>query len=558
MSASAHRRAIAPRYDVVVLGSGAAGLTAALAASHAGAAVAVFEKAHVVGGTTAMSGGVAWLPNNPVAAREGIEDNAADALRYLASLSNGSMHEAGVRAFVETVPELVDWLERDAGMTLRLCTIPDYHPEHPGARPRSGRSLESELVAFSALGEWADHVATGQYSDPETGDVYMMSGETPRGGGSGKLNEDEARRRRVERVNGRGRALAGGLLKACLEAGVDLHRLVAAKDLVRTDGRITGVTIEVDGVLRTVEARRGVIIATGGFEWDADLVKAFLRGPMAHPTSIPTNTGDGLRMAMKQGAMLGTMREAWWVPVLLPPGKTGWGHPRTSLVLRERSLPGAVMVNQTGRRFCNEAGNYNALGGAFHQLDPNSFTYANLPCWLVFDQAYWERYGLWELAPGSAVPDWIARGETPQALAEAIAVDADGLADTLGRWNDQVAAGSDDDFHRGDSAYDGWNGDISHYPDHASTLGSVAIAPFYAVELHSSTLGTKGGPMTDVDGAVIDVDGRPIAGLYAAGNAAAGVTGMAYGGAGGTLGPAMVFGYRAGRKAAAERPNTQE
>ena len=539
--------------DVVVLGTGAAGLTAAVAAHDAGASVALFEKADVVGGTTALSGGVAWLPNNPVAAAAGVQDSREEALAYLRSLSNGLFLDDLVESFVDTVPELTRWLQDTVGMPLLLCTIPDYHPEHPGGKQGSGRSLEPAHFAFDQLGPWADKVAAGQYSDPVTGDSYLITGESPRAGGSGIVAPDVLAERRRRRINGRGRALVGGLLKACLDRGIVPTTTARAQRLLMDSGRVAGVTIAHGGQVHEVRARRGVVLATGGFEWDRELVQAFLRGPMEHPPTLPTNTGDGLRMAMRVGAMLGTMREAWWVPVMKIPHQTRLGVQRVSLVLRERSLPGAILVNRRGRRFCNEATNYNALAGAFHQFDPVQFRYGNLPCWLVFDQAYVDRYGFWEIPPGGPVPDWVRQHATVAGLSQALELPPGALEQTLTQWNQDVAEGRDTLFGRGDSAYDGWNGDIAHYPSRTSTLGPITQGPFYAVELHSSALGTKGGPRTTVDGEVLDVDGATIPGLYAAGNAMAGPTGMAYGGAGGTLGPALVFGYRAGRHAGAVR-----
>ncbi len=177
----------------------------------------------------------------------------------------------------------------------------------------------------------------------------------------------------------------GALLQACLDRGIEPLTGARAKDLVVDDGRVTGVRFESGD---EVDAERGVVVATGGFEWDRDLVRAFLRGPMTSPTSMPTNTGDGLRMLMRVGAALGVMSEAWWVPAIEIPGEELYGHQRARLILRERTLPGSIMVNRRGRRFANEATNYNALGGAFHQFDPTRFEYANLPCWLIFDHAY--------------------------------------------------------------------------------------------------------------------------------------------------------------------------
>jgi len=292
------------------------------------------------------------------------------------------------------------------------------------------------------------------------------------------------------------------------------------------------------------------VIATGGFESDEALVRDFLRGPIRYPAGVATNTGDGLRMAMRVGAMLGNMREAWWVPVAALPKEHPDDRQPVLLVLRERTLPRSILVNRFGRRFTNEAANYNALGGAFHQFDPTSFSYQNQPCWLVFDQGFVDRYGGFGAPAGGAAPDWVRRADDLASLAAEIDVPPNELEATVQRFNELAANGHDDDFLRGDSAYDGWCGDRSQYPGTAATLGPLDTGPYHAVEIVSSTLGTKGGPRTDVDGAVLDVDGNVIPGLFAAGNAMAGATGMVYGGAGGTLGPALVFGYRAGRRAA--------
>lgn len=530
--------------DVVVLGTGAAGLTAALAAADAGASVALVEKADLVGGTTALSSAVVWLPDNAVARAAGVEDSRDEALAYLGSLSHDMILPELAEAFVDSVDDLLDWVGTATPLRLQLVAgFPDYHPEHPGGKPYGGRSLEPALFSFATIPGWTDRVA----GTPRR----MNVSDTPTGGGTGVIAPEEQARREADGIEGLGRALVGSLLAGCLEHGVTPQTGWRATRLLTDGGHVVGVELHATSgsAVRRVRAR-SVVLATGGFEHDADLVRDFLRGPMTAPAGAPGNTGDGLRMAMRVGARLGNMREAWWVPVARLGEQRPDGSHDVFLVLRERTLPRSIMVNDQGLRFTNEAANYNALGGAFHAFDPSSFRYVNQPAHLVFDHGFARRYGCFGNAPGAPVPDVVHRADTLAELAALIGVPAAALEASVARWNDLVAGGHDDDFGRGDSAYDGWCGDRSQYPGHGATLGPLDEGPFYAIELHSSTLGTKGGPRTDVDGAVLDVDGDVIPGLFAAGNVMAAPTGMVYGGAGGTLGPAMVFGLRAGRAAA--------
>jgi 3-oxosteroid 1-dehydrogenase len=533
-------------HDVVVLGSGAAGLTAALAASLAGADVAVYEKGALLGGASAISGGVPWVPLNHHQDEAGIEDSRQEALDYLASLSLARMDPDMAEVFVDNGRDTIAWLEEVTDLRFSLLPhYPDYHPERPGGKPHGGRSLDPGLFSFRSLGVWGDRVARSRRS------AHLKITDTTLGGGSGYLPEDELQRRMDDDLRGCGNALIGPILKALIERGVEPVLNARAIDLIVDDGRVSGVAVEIEGELVRVGARRGVVLATGGFEWNPELVGEFLRGPMTAPTSVPTNTGDGLLMAMRAGARLANMGQAWWVPAVKIPGETAFGEQRSHLVNRERTLPGAIFVNRAGRRFTNEAANYNALGGAFHQMDPVAFGYANLPAWLVFDQAYVNRYGAFGTPAGEPAAEWIVRSDSIEGLAEALGIDAAGLARTIERWNTFVDNEQDEDFHRGDSAYDRWSGDGEFRFTKASTLGRVDTAPFYGVPIESGALGTSGGPRTDTDGRVLDTHSEPIPGLFAAGNVAAAPTAMAYGGAGGTLGPILVFARRAGVNAAA-------
>lgn len=259
-------------------------------------------------------------------------------------------------------------------------------------------------------------------------------------------------------------------------------------------------------------------------------------------------------MAMRAGAMLGNMREAWWMPVIEVPLKiNSMGR---QLLTYERTMPGTLMVNRHGRRFTNEASNYNAFGAAFHEQDVSRFEYANLPCWMIFNQDFYAKWpfvgGLSDTFTSEArPPEWIPRADTLAELGRRLGIDSAQLERTVERFNKHAREGHDPDFRRGESANDLWWGDPAHRGDKRATLGPLGKGPYYAVEVNSGALGTKGGPQTNVDAQVLDVDGAPIPGLYAAGNVMASPMGMTYGGGGGTLGPGMVFGFRAGRAAAA-------
>jgi 3-oxosteroid 1-dehydrogenase len=467
-------------FDVVVLGTGAAGMVAALAAHDAGARVGLFEKADVIGGTTALSGGVCWLPCNPLAAKAGLQDSREDALLYLRSLSHGLISEDLAEALVDGTVPVIEYLESRTPLRFQLLRIPDYHAERPGGKPLGGRSIEPTTTAFDDLGDWAPRIGIGQFSDPVTGDVYLTTLDSPRGGGSGRIDDAELARRRKHKVNGRGRGMIGGLLKACLERGfepVTVRARHGAADRQRQGGRRAHASA--GSGIEEVRARGGVVLATGGFEWNKELAVNFLRGPMQHPASIPTNTGDGLKMAMRVGAQLGNMREAWWMPAAKIPGVQQYGEQKVALILRERALPGTIMVNRRGRRFVNEATNYNAIAGAFHHLDPSQFDYGNLPCWIIFDSQMARSYGFLDVPIGG---DHAGLG-TPRAprwrrwQRRSVSTRPAWMRHRGALERPMPQAAHDPDFGRGNSAYDGFNGDITRYPAKSATIGAIGAPP---------------------------------------------------------------------------------
>ena len=535
-------------YDVVVVGSGAAGLTAAVTASLRGAEkVIVFEKGDLIGGTTAWSGGQVWIPNNPHMPEVGIEDSREKALTYIMSLSRDMLDESLVESYVDAGPAMVTFLEKHTPVQFYAVEgMPDYHPEFPGGSVEGGRTIECPLYPFHELGEWEHKVTPSPYfANPN-----ITMSETPLGKAIPEIpSKEELRRRSEENERGCGQALIGRLLRACLDQNIEIRTGCGVKELIVEEDQVRGVEVETSQGLQKIRATKGVVLASGGFDWDEDLRRSFLRGPMTHPVSMETTTGDGLRMSMKAGAMLSNMREAWWIPVAVvsteenPMGRV--------LINGQRTLPHSIMVNRHGKRFTNEAANYNAFGAAFHVEDVSKFEYQNLPCWLIFDGTYAEQYGFRVASgvEGKGVADWVTRAQSPGELADLLGIDGKNLRSSIERWNTHCENSHDPDFGRGDSAFDRWWGDPHRKGQRDATLGPLTKPPYYAVEIKSGCLGTKGGPKVDKYARVLNIEGEAIRGLYAAGNVMGSPFGMTYGGPGGTLGPAMVFGYLAANHA---------
>ena len=538
--------------DVIVLGSGGAALTAAIAAYDFGAKdVVILEKSGMVGGTTAMSGGMLWIPNNLYQQEAGIADSDEDVVAYLDALAPGALDPDTLGAFLERGPEMIRYFAEKTPVRFHAyADFPDYQPYMPGAKAEGGRSLDNEAFSFEQLGKWAARVNPTKMAYPVRGSLMEAI--------NGTLDEATLAEREAGDYRGLGQALIGALFKAVLDREIPVEFEKRARKLVKAGDRVIGVIAEdADGRDFRVRARRGVVIATGGFEWNETLVKAFLRGPLTGPVSVPENEGDGLVMAIEAGAQLGNMQNAFWQQSVLefkPQHRAA--KPNYLLGSDERARPGAILVNRAGKRFVNEAANYNAMGKALHAFDAGTHSYANLPYWLIIDQRYKDKYPTFTSPPGGPIPPYMIQADTLEGLAEKAGIDPQGLAATVARFNQMVRNGHDDDFNRGDNSYDNFYmwGDPAFDPPYR-TLGLIDQGPFYAVKMESGALGTCGGPKTNGEAQVLDWSGNPIAGLYAAGNAMAAVLGEAYGGAGGTLGPGMTFGYIAGKHLGTHIPN---
>lgn len=526
--------------DVIVIGTGAAGLAAALSARHAGADVVVLERSEKLGGTTAVSGGVPWIPCNHHMHEVGSSDSREAALTYLRRQSLGRMDDEMIETYVDQGAEVIKFIEAETDIRFRALKWPDYHPELPGGT--FGRSLSAGLFPGNDLGELRPRLRSSL-----TFPIPISSNDLE--DGVDILDPAIIGDRISKGLVGVGNALVAGLTKAVVEKGAVLQFGMRAKSLILTDGKVTGVRGDRNGTPFELVARRGVVIASGGFEWNAGLVKDLLRGPHEGSGSPPGNDGDGLLMAAEAGAALANTDEAWWMPIMKIPGEEYDGQPAIRFAVTELTKPGSIMVNRSGKRFVNEACNYNDLGRAFFQFDAQSFEYPNQEAWVIFHQGYLDRYPVMTRYPGDPVPAWIEQAPTLRELANKIGIDAASLEESVQRFNSFAVEGRDPEFHRGESQYDRYHGDWS-LEGSRQTVGPLEQAPFYACRVYAGVLGTKGGPKISPRAEVLSLRGGKIPGLYAAGNAAASITGMAYPGAGGTIGPALVFGHIAGREAA--------
>jgi succinate dehydrogenase/fumarate reductase flavoprotein subunit len=525
--------------DVVVIGSGAAGLAAALAAACSGAEVVIVEKTGLLGGTTAMSGGTAWIAANHCAAAAGFDDSPEAALAYLCDGGGETVNRPLLEVFVASGASVLRELERHSPITFYLANDTDYHPELPGGM-RVGRSVLPAPFDPAPLGPWARLIRSVDM--PLDIAEALGSLNPPEAAPSAARSSDSGERWT------RGRALVGSLLCACLDRGVRVLTGHRARRLQTTAGAVTGVEAVAGGDVR-IAARRGVVLASGGFEWDRDLMAHFLPGMVEAPGTAPGAEGDGLRMAMAVGAGLGSMSEAWWSPMLRVPGERFEGEVYSRMVVSQRLYPRSLVVNASGRRFGNEAKSYHDVGRDLMTIDSGRGRGANQPAWLVYDAAYRHSYGTACIGPADPDPPWLRPFDDLRQLADHHGIDADGLAATVSLFNRHAENGVDPEYHRGESAYALSKGDRTK-DGVFRTLGPVADPPFYAVRLHAGTIGTRGGPLTDAAGRVLDPWGEAIYGLFAAGNVAASPTGLMYPGAGGTLGPALTFGYLAGLAAA--------
>lgn len=558
--------------DFLVIGTGAAGMSAALRAQSLGLDVLLVEASDTVGGSTAISGGVVWIPNNPQLPSRNIADSREESIAYITHITRGEVPAERISAYVDESVRMLEWLETHTSFRLdSLEHYSDYYAEAPGGKP-GGRSMEP--VPFDATLLGPEKFGELRRSHPQS-QVMGKFGITAREAqgyiaptASGYLQLTWRfvqwalrwfKRRNMPRDTKlhAGNALIGRLFHTLLAKDIAYWLRSPAEELIVEGGAVVGAVVSREGQALRVHARHGVLLAAGGFEHNQawrDQYHSMGPSKTEWNAGNPFNVGQGIQMGMDVGGAVERMHDAWWTPVTrVPKSSQAW------VLVVEKSLPGSILVNAEGKRFTNEAAPY---------LDVVEGMYGGgaVPvCWMLFDAEFRRLYPVGPVAPGYAQPDhrisrrlsegFFTKAPTLEALAAKLGLDPVAVAGTVARFNGFADAGVDEDFQRGEYAVDRYYTDRRVTPN--PSLRALRKAPFYAIPVFPGDLGTKGGLVTDARARVLDAQGQPIAGLFAAGNTSSAVMGPSYPGAGGTIGPALCFGFLAA-EAAAEAAVTAE
>ncbi|WP_283095352.1 3-oxosteroid 1-dehydrogenase [Nocardioides alcanivorans] len=536
-------------FDVIVVGSGGGGMTAALAAHERGLEVVLLESTDGFGGSTARSGGGVWIPNNYALVKAGQGNPDEETREYLRSIIGDKVDPARIDAFIEKGPETLQFIKDHSAADFKWVPgYSDYYPEAPGGKA-TGRSVEPKPINGNILGDELKRL-TPAYTKAPAGMVVgqadyrklNLMGHSIWGWFTGAKI---ALKRTIslflkKRMYGMGNAMMIGMRKGMLDRNIPLWYETPLTDLILEDGKVVGVKVTRNGEERELRARAGVILACGGFEHNEEMRKKWQAEPVGTEwtTGAAGNTGAGIEAGARVGAALDLMDDAWWGPAIpLPHGP--W------FCLAERNLPGSMIVNQDGQRYFNEAAPYvDAVHAMYESAEKTGVDH--FPSWMVFDQTYRNRYTFAGLPPRQPLPGrWfksgaIVKADTLDELAEKMGVPADKLTTTVERFNGFAETGKDLDFKRGDSAYDRYYGDPKIKNP---SVGPIKNGPFYGAKMMPGDLGTKGGIVTDPKARALREDGSVIEGLYATGNVSSAVMGNTYAGAGATIGPAVTFGY---------------
>ena len=538
--------------DFVVVGSGGGAFAAALAAVAAGLSVIVLEKGARLGGSTAMSGGILWLPGNAVLRRAGDADTIDAGRQYLDALigqDDSSSTQGRREAFLQAIDPMIAMLEGE-GLKFYACNgYSDYYDDLPGGHA-TGRAIGAKMISAARLGAdkdrlqllpgWNLPIATDEFA------AMSLAGRTLKGKMMALRVAIRSARQKLEGapLYFRGAALQARMLLAVRKRGIDVRTKSPVDGLIEEGGRIAGVRVKPDDAPeRRIGARRGVLIAAGGFSRNAEMRRRYQHLDAGADWSManPGDTGDLVALAVSHGAALAHMDQSWWVPVSLKANGqiAGFHSPQ------EMQKPYCITVNAKGQRFMNEAASYMEIGQRMRADD-------GVPSWIIMEARH-RKYYPWGAVPPRVMPgSWLKSGymkraDTIEALAAQCGIDPQGLKRTVDRFNGFARAGRDEDFERGARAYDKYQADPRVKPNPA--LGPIERAPFYAVQIVPGDVGTAGGLMADESARVLRADGRPIPGLYVTGNAAAPVFGPVYPGPGASIAASFVFGYLAARHA---------
>jgi len=556
-------------YDVVVVGSGAAGAMAALRASAQGLSVLVVEKTHKYGGTSATSGGVMWVPNHQLTPND---DSREQALEYLTKLIEVPVQRDRLEAYVDQAPDMIRFM-KSLGISLNASVWPDYFPHLPGAR--ADRSIVCDTFDGRDLGD-KFVLMREQYTRFKLFHRYAMDlpeffSISTRGPGwimaflkiLWRYWTDFSTRAMMTRRDRRftnGSALMGPLFKRIFDRGIEVRLNTRLDELVLSDGKVSGVRVNNFGRIYQVDARHGVVLCAGGFEWNQELRDRFLPVPgLTRHSSSPedANRGEALIAGTKIGAVTEHTGSAWWIPTMHMPITGVSNFEEIHQAAFDVGRPHSVCVNRNGVRFVDEACGYDEFGEAM--VADQLKTGANTPCWLVFDATFRSKFTAGGFMPTIIMPDWIIppdywdnyifKADSIAALAAKIHVPVDALQKTVANMNGYARSGIDPEFGRGGNDYDRMFGDATVTPN--PCMAPIEKPPFYAVPINLGDLGSKGGLKANAHAQVLDGNDRPIPGLYAAGNNAGNPFGNKYPGAGGTIGPAMTFGFVAANHIAA-------
>lgn len=511
--------------DLLAVGASSGGLAAVIVGHDLGLSTLLLEKTEYLGGGTALSGGVLWIPFNHIMLEQGFADSREEALTHIRHISVGRHDEELLAAFLDAGPEAVRYMEEHTPLKLTIEASPDYYADLPGGKKRGRQIYPDPEVMIPLLTEAEKKHPLVAKTRPDP--VPFFAG--------------------VREKWAEGRGLIGGLALACAQRGIDVLTEVRGRQLITEGGRVIGLRAEKDGRDFFVKARKGVLLASGGFEWNPELARRFMNVTNLLGMSPNSLEGDGHIMGMEVGAAIALMDHAIYQPLYRVEGEVVQGKPFYRPLAY--GYPGNILVNRHGRRCCNESF-YPDIGRAFLEYDKNFSELANAPLFWISDQAELDKSGMGMLASMGLVPnaDWLVKGETLEDLAERLGIPGDNLVESVDRFNRFAKEGKDPDYHRGESTYNKYwgarrNPDFSPGP----VLGPLETPPFYGIKLELGSVGTLGGLITNSRAQVVNAGGEVIPGLYGTSNTTALLThGFTYT-SGACQAKSLIFGYLAAR-----------